>query len=166
MQIPEQALTGIMSSPARSSQMSITPAIRKTSYDPVKDFAPISVVGTNPKVLAVQSGMPVKSLAEFVDHVRAQPLSNDARDAVGTPAGPEGTSPELAAEDRQDHRASISHLSTVLFLKGDPMKSVGREGATRARSILDDELLPERFAATEVSTSLRVCMITIPRRCP
>jgi tripartite-type tricarboxylate transporter receptor subunit TctC len=106
---PADGYTLFMGSP---SQISITPAIRKTSYDPVKDFAPISVVGTNPKVLAVQSGMPVKSLAEFVDHVRKQPNRLAYAD---TGAG------------------SISHLSTVLFLKraGLDMIPVSYKAATQ-----------------------------------
>jgi tripartite-type tricarboxylate transporter receptor subunit TctC len=37
----------LMGSP---SQIAIAPAMTRTPYDPIKDFAPISVIGTNPLV--------------------------------------------------------------------------------------------------------------------
>jgi len=77
-------------------QIAIVPAISKTRYDPVKDFAPISVVGTNPFVLAVNKNVPVKNIPEFIDYVRKapQPLSY-ASAGIG----------------------SLNHLSMALFLK-------------------------------------------------
>src|ERR1700686_4680267 len=54
-------------------QIAIVPAMRKAAYDPVKDFAPISAIGTNPFVLAVNKDIPVKTIAEFIAYVRAQP---------------------------------------------------------------------------------------------
>ncbi len=77
-------------------QIAIVPAISQTRYDPVKDFAPISVVGTNPVVLAVNKDVPVKNIPEFIDYVRKapQPLSY-ASAGIG----------------------SLNHLSMALFLK-------------------------------------------------
>ena len=54
-------------------QIVIIPHMQKVNYDPVKDLAPISVLATNPFVLVVNSKLPVKSLAEFVSYVKAQP---------------------------------------------------------------------------------------------
>jgi tripartite-type tricarboxylate transporter receptor subunit TctC len=50
------------------------------SYDGVRDFALISLLGSSPYVLAVYPGMPVKSVAELVALAKAkpQPLSNAA----------------------------------------------------------------------------------------
>jgi len=53
--------------------LAITPALGKTPYDPVKDFAPISAIGTNPLVLVTHPSVPAGSLAELVDFVRARP---------------------------------------------------------------------------------------------
>lgn len=53
-------------------QIAIVPAMQKTQYTP-KDFAPISAIGTNPFVLAVNKNLPVKSVAELVAYVRARP---------------------------------------------------------------------------------------------
>ena len=55
------------------SVLAILPAVTKTTYDPVNDFAPISVIGTNSFVLVVHPSIPVKTLPEFVDYVRKQP---------------------------------------------------------------------------------------------
>src|SRR5262249_19156839 len=74
------------------SQISISPLISKTAYDPIKDFAPISVVGTNPKVWAIHAGIPVETFAQFVDYVRERPGQLAYADAGA------GSIPHLATE--------------------------------------------------------------------
>jgi tripartite-type tricarboxylate transporter receptor subunit TctC len=49
------------------------PAISKVSYDPINDFVPISNIGTNPFVLVVRPGLPVSTVAQFVEYVRGNP---------------------------------------------------------------------------------------------
>jgi tripartite-type tricarboxylate transporter receptor subunit TctC len=52
----------------------INPALNpKLPYDAVKDFTPISLVTTIPQVLVVNSGVPVNTLAEFVQLAKAKP---------------------------------------------------------------------------------------------
>jgi tripartite-type tricarboxylate transporter receptor subunit TctC len=46
---------------------------RSLPYDPTRDLAPIVLVGTAPNLLAVNSGVPARNVAEFVAHVRANP---------------------------------------------------------------------------------------------
>jgi tripartite-type tricarboxylate transporter receptor subunit TctC len=58
---------------AATPQIAITPALQKVPYDPIKDFAPISNVGSNPFVLSVNAKLPIKSVAEFIAYVRARP---------------------------------------------------------------------------------------------
>jgi tripartite-type tricarboxylate transporter receptor subunit TctC len=58
---------------ATQPQIAIVPAMRRTPYDPLRDFAPISDVGTIPFALVVRPGLPVRSLADFVDFVRRHP---------------------------------------------------------------------------------------------
>jgi tripartite-type tricarboxylate transporter receptor subunit TctC len=78
------------------SVIAIVPAMTKTSYDPVKDFVPISAIGTNPFVLVVHPSMPVNTLAEFVDYARRQPNKlSYVRSGVG----------------------GVGHLSMAMFLK-------------------------------------------------
>jgi tripartite-type tricarboxylate transporter receptor subunit TctC len=50
-----------------------TPATRKVPYDAIKDFTPIGMIGGTPNVLVVNSTLPVKTLAEFIDHARKNP---------------------------------------------------------------------------------------------
>jgi tripartite-type tricarboxylate transporter receptor subunit TctC len=43
------------------------------TFDPVEDFAPVSLFGREPSVLVVNPAVPVHSLKEFIDHVKARP---------------------------------------------------------------------------------------------
>jgi tripartite-type tricarboxylate transporter receptor subunit TctC len=45
----------------------------KLSFDPVEDFAAISLFGREPGVLVVNPNLPVKTLAEFIAYVKARP---------------------------------------------------------------------------------------------
>jgi len=45
----------------------------KLPYDPVKELAPIVLVGTGPNVLAVTSSLPVNSFKEFLAYARQHP---------------------------------------------------------------------------------------------
>ena len=49
-------------------------------YDPVKDFLPISMLGSSPYVLAVYPGLPVKTVADLIALAKSktQPLNNAA----------------------------------------------------------------------------------------
>src|SRR5215217_2993525 len=47
-----------------------TPATRNVSYDAVKDFTPIGMIGGTPNVLVVNSALPAKTLAEFIDYAK------------------------------------------------------------------------------------------------
>jgi tripartite-type tricarboxylate transporter receptor subunit TctC len=92
-----------------TAQIAVMPQMQKTAYDPVKDFAPISIVGTNPFVLAVHPSVPAKTVAELVAYARHENLDY-AASGVG----------------------SIGHLSMVLFLKraGIGMTPVLYKGGT------------------------------------
>lgn len=46
---------------------------RKLSYDPVKDFAPISGLGKGGQVMVVRNDLPVKTVQEFIAHARKNP---------------------------------------------------------------------------------------------
>ena len=54
-------------------QIAVVPAMSKAPYDPEKDLVPISMIAVSSFVLVVNKSMPVKTLAEFVDYVRARP---------------------------------------------------------------------------------------------
>ena len=59
-----------------SSTHAIAPALYpKLAYDPVKDFAPVSRVGTATILMVVHPAVPAKSVAEFVALAKAKPGS-------------------------------------------------------------------------------------------
>ena len=64
----------------------IAPAIyKKLPYDPARDFAPLSLVGTVPNVLVVHPGLPVRAMSEFTAYARANPGKlNYGSTGVGT----------------------------------------------------------------------------------
>jgi tripartite-type tricarboxylate transporter receptor subunit TctC len=51
----------------------IQPHLRKLSWDPVKDFVPISIVARYPLVIAVNPAVPVHSLKELIAYAKANP---------------------------------------------------------------------------------------------
>jgi tripartite-type tricarboxylate transporter receptor subunit TctC len=50
-----------------------TPATRRVSYDAIKDFTPIGMIGATPNVLAINANVPAKTVKEFIDYVKANP---------------------------------------------------------------------------------------------
>jgi tripartite-type tricarboxylate transporter receptor subunit TctC len=64
----------------------------KISYDPVKDFAPVTLVAASPNVVSVNPGFPAKSMRELVDLVKANP----GKYSFAQPAT--GSTPHLAGE--------------------------------------------------------------------
>jgi tripartite-type tricarboxylate transporter receptor subunit TctC len=55
----------------------VNPALYKLSYDPIKSFAPISIMATGPNVLAVNPTLPVKNVKELVALAKEKPGSID-----------------------------------------------------------------------------------------
>jgi tripartite-type tricarboxylate transporter receptor subunit TctC len=49
------------------------PAVRKSGYDPVKDFTAIAMLGGTPNLLVVGRQVPVSTLPEFVAYAKANP---------------------------------------------------------------------------------------------
>ena len=76
--------------------MAVTPAMTKVAYDPIKDFAPISIVGSNAFVLLVNKDFPPTNVADFISYVRAQ------KEKMAYAEGSAG---------------SLTHLAMALFLK-------------------------------------------------
>src|SRR3954469_24203483 len=58
---------------AATPQLAVVPYVQQINYDPVKDFAPISIVGTNSFALGCNDKTPVRTLTELVDYSKARP---------------------------------------------------------------------------------------------
>ncbi|MES2635320.1 MAG: tripartite tricarboxylate transporter substrate binding protein [Pseudomonadota bacterium] len=50
-----------------------TPATRRVTYDAIKDFTPIGMIGATPNVLAIHSSVPANNVKEFIDYVKRSP---------------------------------------------------------------------------------------------
>jgi len=71
----------------------LSPFIRaSTPYDPVKDFAPVTLVASSPNVVVVHPSLPVKSARELIALAKARPGE------INYAAGSLGAAPHLAAE--------------------------------------------------------------------
>jgi tripartite-type tricarboxylate transporter receptor subunit TctC len=73
--------------------LAISPSLySKLNYDPVKDFAPITLVGTVPNVMVTNMSVPAKTLAEFIALAKSRP------EGMNFGSGGNGTSNHLAGE--------------------------------------------------------------------
>ncbi len=60
-----------------ATSFSTLPALRaKLPYDPLKNFAPIVMLGASPLVLIVANKVPAKTVREFVDYAKKQPAGS------------------------------------------------------------------------------------------
>ena len=65
----------------------ILPLLRQTSYDPVRDFSPITLIELSVNLVAVHPSLPVKSISELVSLAKARPGElNYATSGIGTTA--------------------------------------------------------------------------------
>jgi len=78
---------------ALTAQLAVNPFLYKNlPYDPVKDFAPITLFAEGPYILVVHPSMPVKTVQEFIEYVRNHP-----KDVTYASAG-NGSGAHLAGE--------------------------------------------------------------------
>lgn len=112
---------------ASTNVIAIVPHTTKTPYDPVKDFVPVSALGTSPQVLLVNAKVPAKTVLEFVAWVKAQPQ----KIAYGGGGGP----------------GSASNLIMALFMKraAIEMTSVSYRGTAPALTDLIAGHIPVTF---------------------
>ena len=134
--------------------IAIVPATTKAPYDPVKDFAPVSALGTSPQVLLVNSKLPVKTVKEFVDYAKAQPQPL----AYGGGGGP----------------GSASNLIMSLFLARAELKMTGvsYRGTAPALTDLIAGHIPTTFVpiseayAQRTNPNIRILAISSGKRSP
>jgi tripartite-type tricarboxylate transporter receptor subunit TctC len=110
---PDGYTIGLVNSSTHAVAVSLSAAL---AYDPVKDFAPVGMIGSSPFIMSVYPGLPAKSVAELLALARSKP-----RMLSYASAGP----------------ASSSHLAGALLekLAGVELIHVPYRGS--AQSVLD-----------------------------
>lgn len=58
---------------ANTTQAGNPALFRKLPYDPVKDFAPLSKLGTTPLAMVIHPSIPADSVEQFIDYARRHP---------------------------------------------------------------------------------------------
>jgi tripartite-type tricarboxylate transporter receptor subunit TctC len=81
---------------ANTSTHAVAAGLAAISYDPIKDFAPVSMLGSSPFVLALFPGMPAQTVPDLIALAKSKP-----RTLTYASAGP----------------ATLAHLSAALFEK-------------------------------------------------
>jgi tripartite-type tricarboxylate transporter receptor subunit TctC len=84
---------------------------RSLAYDPVKDFAPITLLATSPNIVVVHPSLPVRSIKELIT------LAQSAPGRVNYASGGSGTTPHLATE--------LFNVMAKVKLTHVPYKSAG-----------------------------------------
>lgn len=134
--------------------MSINPSLyKKLRYDPVKDFAPVSLMATTMNVLIVNPEVPAKNLAELVQLAKSRPG-------------------ELSYGSAGN--GSSNHLSGELFksIAGLQISHVPYRGSAPAMIDLLGGRIPMMFDTIAVQTQniaagkVRALAVTGPKRSP
>jgi tripartite-type tricarboxylate transporter receptor subunit TctC len=84
---------------ATTTTIVTAPLLNPVKYDPIKDIAPVALIGTSPYVLVVNSKVPAHNLKEFIALAKKKPISYSS---VG--------------------EGSLSHLAASLFARMSGIK--------------------------------------------
>ena len=117
------------------------PAVRRLPYDAIKDFTPIGMIGATPNVLIINSELPIKNFAEFIDYAKKNP----AKLSYGS-AGP-GTLTHLGMEQLK--------LAAGIFMVHVPYRGVG-PAYTDLLAGQTQAMFPTLYAALPYITTNRV----------
>lgn len=130
----------------------INPSVySKVPYDPVKDFSPITVVGTSAMFLFVNPSMPAQSIKDYIALARSQP----GKITIGS--GGNGTTTHLSAELLQSGAGiKLTHV---------PYKGAGPALADVIAGQIQSTFTSMATAAPHVKTGrLRVLAVTSTKR--
>jgi tripartite-type tricarboxylate transporter receptor subunit TctC len=101
---------------ANTSTHAVAASLVAIAYDPVKDFAPVSMLGSSPFVLALFPGVPAQTVQELIALAKAKPRALNYASA-----GP----------------ATLAHLSGALFEKMAKIELIHVPYRGTAQSTLD-----------------------------
>ena len=126
-----------------SGPMTMNPALySKLSYDPLRDFAPISIIGSFPLILVVSSTLPIHSVRELIAWAKANPEKSN----YGASATPFQLAAELFNQKTGTKFAHIPYKSSgesvnavmsgqVTMTIMDPPPAIGPLKSGKARGL-------------------------------
>ncbi len=154
-----------------SSTFTMNASVMKLSYDPVKSFTPVAMLGMGPSVIVVAASLPVNSIKELIEYSKKNPgkvyfgsagvasfqhfaieLFKLRTGADLTVVQYKGGGPaliDLAAGHVQVSLGSLIQMQT--FLRSGKIKILGVAGARRVDLIPDVPTLKETGVDVEVS---------------
>ena len=146
---------------ALAAPQTLNQYIYKTGYDGVKDFAPITLINTNPMVLMVHPSLPVRTVDEFVRYAKANPgklsfggaggLTSFAGEMFKHMAGIDmvhvpyrGGAPAVAATVAGDVQVTFANYSDALtWMKSGRLRAIGITSARRTEQSPDIPTIAE-----------------------
>ena len=114
------------------------PLLQKTSYDPLRDFAPISNVNGNPQVLLVNPSVAAKDVRELIALAKAQPGKLNVSTAGS------GSLPELS-EIMLNHMAGVQ-TTLVPYTGGAPSVAAVLSGEAHVTFANPPDAIPQMKA--------------------
>ena len=124
-----------------ASAQTLTPALYKLPFDPLKDLAPISIVANLGGVMVVHPSVPAKTMQEFIALVRSKPgkydfaagtsliqlIGENFKKATGAyivPIPYKGTGPQLAAVLAGEVAMTIDPFTAVSHIKAGRLRAL------------------------------------------
>ena len=154
-----------------SSTFTMNASVMKLSYDPVKSFSPVAMLGMGPSVIVVAANLPVNSIKELIDYSKKNPgkvffgsagvasFQHFAIELFKLRTGADltivhykGGGPalmDLAAGHVHVSLGSLIQMQT--FLRAGKIKILGVAGQRRVELIADVPTLKESGVDVEVS---------------
>jgi tripartite-type tricarboxylate transporter receptor subunit TctC len=135
-----------------SASIPINAALRPLPFDPVRDFAPIGMVGVSPYVLLVNPSVPVRSVKELITLARARP------GALTFGSGGIGTPGHLAGEMLMSMaRVKMVHVPYKAGSLALPDLLSGNIALTFSTTVTSSELIrAKRVQPLAVTTAARI----------
>ncbi|MEQ1614776.1 MAG: tripartite tricarboxylate transporter substrate binding protein [Hyphomicrobiaceae bacterium] len=130
-------------------------AASKITYDPVKDFEPIALIGTAPLGVGMHPSQPFKSLADFIDAVKREP-GKLSFGSAGT-----GSLSHLTGEMFK-LRAKAPGIVHVPYTGGGPLSNDLVGGHIPVAMIN----LTSQFFELHAAGKMRILAVTTPSRLP
>ena len=155
------------------ANLAIGPSLyAKLPFDPVRDFAPITLLAVAPNILVVHPTVPVRNFREFIAYAKANPAKvNFASAAVASPGHLTGELLNIAAGIHMQHvpykgsgqavidlvggqvQAMVSGMSSVMpHIKAGRLLPLAVTGAARSPAVPDVPTIAEsgfpKFEAT------------------